>query len=207
MHKQFGFGLPKYIPRILSPPGSELHFDARLYKMSFEMALWRDLQSIICKEMHLKALTPLARLNIIAGKTQSIKTKPGRKKVLRRMKCIRLDDSSTSSKSSNQAAASQQADAVHEQEAKMHKLCLDEVVRLRADKLAKSLNSYADRVRGRCKEVDALNPLYQTFDILHLQEMHLLTKKINRSDRVKNDKRGEMRRGGKCMKRQRKRLD
>ena len=53
-----------------------------------------------------------------------------------------------------------------------------------------------------------VNPLLDTFDMLHLQEMSLRNKIINRPKHVKNTRKdGATRRGGKVNKKKRKMLD
>lgn len=49
-----------------------------------------------------------------------------------------------------------------------------------------------------------VNPILDTFDMLHLQEISLRSRKLNRPERMKNT---NNRRGGKVLKQKRKRLD
>ena len=54
------------------------------------------------------------------------------------------------------------------------------VLLLNAQKESAKLQNHVRAIRRRQREIDQVNPLMNTFELLHLQEISLLTKKSNR---------------------------
>lgn len=54
------------------------------------------------------------------------------------------------------------------------------VLLLNAQKESAKLQNHVRALRSRQREIDQVNPLINTFELLHLQEIALLTKKSNR---------------------------
>lgn len=89
---------------------------------------------------------------------------------------------------------------------------VEAIRRLKADCLQERLLEYAKSIRHRLQWREQnyyVMPLVDTFDLLHLQEVHLRTRKINRSTRLKNRQKNIVnleRRGGKQKKKAEKKL-
>ena len=85
------------------------------------------------------------------------------------------------------------------------------MITLNIEKENKKLKSYTHDLKYRSKQqVDQVNSLLNTFDLLHLQEISLITRRINRKQHLNKTTVTavtDMRRGGLAKKRFRDKLD